>query len=131
RRSASSIRSCCGRLPTPPSAGGRRVIEMRRAQLSFGDGLIAEEVSDLRDHWIAAADQVLADEDIVVAVYEALAQRHPKSGEAEVGLRQTAAWHQPGGGAGAALPPRDRLRRQAIQDHLEADGPGGSAPGAR
>jgi len=23
---------------------------MRRAQLSFGDGLIAEEVSDLRDH---------------------------------------------------------------------------------
>ena len=55
------------------------MIEMRRAQLSFGDGLIAEEVSDLRDHWIAAADQVLADEDIVVAVYEALAQRHPKS----------------------------------------------------
>ena len=25
------------------------MIEMRRAQLSFGDGLIAEEVSDLRD----------------------------------------------------------------------------------
>jgi IS5 family transposase len=55
------------------------VIEMRRAQLSFGDGLIAEEVSDLRDHWMAAADQVLADDGIVVAVYEALAQRHPKS----------------------------------------------------
>jgi IS5 family transposase len=52
---------------------------MRRAQLSFGDGLIAEEVSDLRDHWMAAADQVLADEDIVAAVYEALAQRHPNS----------------------------------------------------
>jgi IS5 family transposase len=52
---------------------------MRRAQLSFGDGLIAEEVSDLRDNWMASADKVLADEDIVVAVYEALAQRHPNS----------------------------------------------------
>ena len=55
------------------------MIEMRRSQLSFGDGLIAEEVSDLRDHWMAAADRVLADEEIVTAVYEALAQRHPKS----------------------------------------------------
>ena len=52
---------------------------MRRAQLSFGDGLIAEEVSDLRDHWMEAADRVLADEEIVAAVYDGLAQRHPKS----------------------------------------------------
>jgi transposase, IS5 family len=55
------------------------VIEMRRAQLSFGDGLIAEEVGDLRDHWMEAADRVLADAEIITAVYEALAQRHPKS----------------------------------------------------
>ena len=55
------------------------MIDMRRAQLSFGDGLIAEEVRDLRDHWMAAADQVLADAEIIAAVYEALAQRHPKS----------------------------------------------------
>ena len=48
------------------------MIEMRRAQLAFGDGLIAEEVSDLRDHWMEAADQVLADEEIVAIVYEAL-----------------------------------------------------------
>ena len=41
---------------------------MRRAQLSFGDGLIAEEVSDLRDHWMAAADRVLADAEIIAAV---------------------------------------------------------------
>jgi len=52
---------------------------MRRAQLSFGDGLIAEEVSDLRENWMTHADQVLADEQIVAAVYEALAKRHPKS----------------------------------------------------
>ena len=55
------------------------MIEMRRAQLAFGDGLIAEEVSDLRDHWMEAADQVLADEEMVTAVYEALGKRHPNS----------------------------------------------------
>jgi transposase, IS5 family len=55
------------------------MIEMRRAQLSFGDGLIAEEVSDLREDWMAHADAVLADESIVTVVYEALAKRHPKS----------------------------------------------------
>src|SRR5260370_1171722 len=55
------------------------VIEMRRAQLSFGDGLIAEEVSDLREGWMEHADRVLTDEQIVAAVYEALARRHPKS----------------------------------------------------
>ena len=55
------------------------MIEMRRTQLSFGDGLIAEEVSDLRESWMKHADAVLADEGIVAAVYEALAKRHPKS----------------------------------------------------
>jgi transposase, IS5 family len=60
-------------------ARGDGMIEMRRAQLSFGDGLIAEEVSDLREDWMEYADQVLADEAIVAAVYEGLARRHPKS----------------------------------------------------
>jgi IS5 family transposase len=55
------------------------MIAMRRRQLSFADGLIAEEVSDLRDDWMEHADAVLADETIVAAVYEALAKRHPKS----------------------------------------------------
>jgi IS5 family transposase len=55
------------------------MLEMRRAQLSFGDGLIAEEVSDLREEWMLHADRVLADEQIVSAVYEALARRHPQS----------------------------------------------------
>jgi IS5 family transposase len=55
------------------------VIEMRRAQLSLGDGLITGEVSDLREGWMEHADRVLADEQIVAAVYEALVRRHPKS----------------------------------------------------
>jgi IS5 family transposase len=41
--------------------------------------LIAEEVSDPREDWMTRADEVLADEDILAAVYETLAKRHPKS----------------------------------------------------
>jgi len=52
---------------------------MRRAQLSFGDGLIREEVEDLREDWMIHADEVLEDEQLVATVCEALAQRHPKS----------------------------------------------------
>ena len=55
------------------------MIEMRRRQLSFGDGLIAEEISDLCESWMIHADAVLTDEDIVTGVYEAFAKRHPKS----------------------------------------------------
>jgi transposase, IS5 family len=55
------------------------MIEMRRAQRSFGDGLIAAEVDDLREPWMAHADAVLADEQLMMTVYEALAKRHPKS----------------------------------------------------
>jgi IS5 family transposase len=55
------------------------MIEMRRAQLSFGDGLIVEEVRDLREDWMAHADEILADEELVTAVYDALSKRHPKS----------------------------------------------------
>jgi len=63
----------------PASGGARRVIERRRAQRSFGDGLIAAEVADLQEAWMRQADRVLADPQIVAAVYEALAQRHPHS----------------------------------------------------
>ena len=55
------------------------MIEARRQQRHFGDGLIAEEVADLREEWMTHADQVLEDEHLVSAVYEALARRSPKS----------------------------------------------------
>ncbi|HEX3403648.1 MAG TPA: transposase, partial [Acetobacteraceae bacterium] len=54
-------------------------METRRAQRTFGDGLIADEVQDLHEEWMKRADQVLADKEIVAAVYEALAKRHPQS----------------------------------------------------
>src|SRR5271166_260353 len=71
--------NCCVR--SGPHQGGvaSGMIEMRRAQRSFGDGLIAGEVGDLRENWMKHADAVLADEAIVATVYEALAKRHPKS----------------------------------------------------
>ena len=55
------------------------MIEARRQQLHFGEGLIAEEVSDLREEWMKHADQVLEDEQLISTVYEALAKRSPKS----------------------------------------------------
>ncbi len=55
------------------------MIDMRRAQRSFGDGLIAEEVKDLREGWMEHADRMLDDGAMVAAVYEALATRHPQS----------------------------------------------------
>ena len=55
------------------------MIKTHRAQRSFGDGLIAEEVKDLHEAWMKHADQLLADPQIVAAIHEALAQRHPQS----------------------------------------------------
>src|SRR4030095_12153371 len=71
--------SCCVRTGPHRKGGGSSMIEMRRAQLSFGDGLIAEEGSELREDWMQHADELLSDEDIVAAVYEAPARRHAKS----------------------------------------------------
>jgi transposase, IS5 family len=55
------------------------VIEARRAQGTFAEGLIAEEVSDLWDDWMRPADLVLDDDQLLTTVYEALAKRSPKS----------------------------------------------------
>src|ERR1700693_3105620 len=79
KRFANSTMNCCVQTRRRRGAGGRAMIEMRRAQRSFGDGLIAAEVSDLREPWMTHADAVLADEQLVATVYEALAKRHPKS----------------------------------------------------
>jgi IS5 family transposase len=54
------------------------VIETRRAQRSFGDGLIAAEVADLHEAWMRQADRALDDPQIVAVVHEALAQQHPQ-----------------------------------------------------
>jgi hypothetical protein len=55
------------------------VIEARRLQRSFGDGLIAEEIEDLQEAWMRHVDMVLRDEVIVSAVHQALSNRYPNS----------------------------------------------------
>ena len=55
------------------------MIQARRLQRSFGDGLIAAEVKDLREAWMPHVDAILADDEIIAAVHQALAQRHPNS----------------------------------------------------
>ncbi len=55
------------------------MIEARRAQLNFAEGLINEEVTDLWEDWMRPADQVLDDDQLLTTVYEALAKRSPKS----------------------------------------------------
>jgi transposase, IS5 family len=60
------------------SAGGG-VIEAKRLQRSFGDGLIAGEIEDLHETWMRNVDAVLENDVIVSAIYQALIRRHPNS----------------------------------------------------
>ncbi len=55
------------------------MIEPTRAQLSFAEGLIQEEVGPLWEEWMREVDPLLADRELVQIVYEALAQRWPNS----------------------------------------------------
>jgi transposase, IS5 family len=55
------------------------MIEARRVQRTFGDGFVAEIVTDLREAWMRHADVILDDDQLVSIVYEALTKRHPKS----------------------------------------------------
>jgi transposase, IS5 family len=55
------------------------MIEAKRLQRSFGDGLIAEEIEDLREAWMRHVDVVLQDEMILSAVHQAMSKRYPNS----------------------------------------------------
>ncbi len=55
------------------------MIEARRRQRTFGEGLINEEVADLWEPWMRHADEVLNDEKLIETVYLALTRRAPRS----------------------------------------------------
>ena len=55
------------------------MIEVRRRQRTFGDGLIAETVTDLQEAWMRHADTILDDDALLATVYDTLGRRHPKS----------------------------------------------------
>jgi hypothetical protein len=55
------------------------MIDARRMQRIFGDGFVADAVVGLQEAWMRHADVILADDELVTTVYDALARRHPKS----------------------------------------------------
>jgi IS5 family transposase len=55
------------------------MLEPRRAQTTFADGLIAEEVADLWEPWMRHSDAILEDEQLVEIVRLALSKRCKKS----------------------------------------------------
>lgn len=55
------------------------MIQYRRSQRSFADGLIAEEVTDLWEPWMRHADEAIDDDQLLEIVHAALSQRCKKS----------------------------------------------------
>jgi IS5 family transposase len=55
------------------------VIQYRRSQRSFADGLIAEEVTDLWEPWMRHVDEAIDDDQLLEIVHAALSQRCKKS----------------------------------------------------
>src|SRR3984957_17963752 len=55
------------------------MIAARRAQRSFADGFIAEEVADLWEPWMRQADQVLEDDALLTLIQPELSRRIKKS----------------------------------------------------
>jgi IS5 family transposase len=59
--------------------GGKQVIKLRHQQATVWEGLFAEEVAELWEPWMRVVDEVLEDEELVDAVYDAQGKRHPQS----------------------------------------------------
>lgn len=55
-------------MPSSTKPGAGAVIELRRFQLGFADGLLAEEIADLWEDWMRAVDEVLEDEPLLDTV---------------------------------------------------------------
>ena len=55
------------------------MIKLRHAQPTVWEGLFAEEVAELWEPWMGVVDDLLEDEELLDAVYEAQGQRHEQS----------------------------------------------------
>jgi IS5 family transposase len=55
------------------------VIKLRHQQPTVWEGLFAEEVAELWEPWMRVEDELLEDDALVEAVYDAQGQRHPQS----------------------------------------------------
>src|SRR5271165_6572064 len=68
---------------------GKPVIQLRHQQPSLWEGLFAQEVAELWEPWMRVVDQLLEDEELLEAVYQAQGKRHRRSRTR--GRRQTPA----------------------------------------
>ena len=55
------------------------MIKLRHQQPTVWEGLFAEEVAELWEPWMRVVDELLEDDALVDAVYDAQGQRHPQS----------------------------------------------------
>ena len=55
------------------------MIKLRHQQPTVWEGLFAEEVAELWEPWMRIVDELLEDEALLDAVYDAQGQRHPQS----------------------------------------------------
>jgi IS5 family transposase len=55
------------------------VIKLRHQQPTVWEGLFAEEVAELWEPWMRVVDELLEDETLLGAVYDAQGKRHPQS----------------------------------------------------
>lgn len=55
------------------------MIQLQHQQRSLWEGLFAEEVAELWEPWMRVVDELLEDEALVDAVYEAQGERHEQS----------------------------------------------------
>jgi IS5 family transposase len=55
------------------------VIQTRRLQRRFADGLIAEEIEDLREPWMSHSDRILQDDRLLATIQQTLSRRCTKS----------------------------------------------------
>lgn len=65
------------------------MIKLRHEQASLWEGLFAKEVAELWEPWMQVVDELLEDQELVDAVYEAQGKRHPHS--RKLGRQQTPA----------------------------------------
>ena len=65
------------------------MIQLRHQQPSLWEGLFAEEVAELWEPWMRVVDQLLEDDGLLEAVYQAQGKRHGRSRTR--GRRQTPA----------------------------------------
>src|SRR6185436_20859288 len=56
------------------------MIERKYYQRQLGEGFIHDNIHDCWEPWMKKADEILDDEELIDAVYEALRRRRPMSG---------------------------------------------------